>query len=65
MDNITEKSIRKSLKSQKKGRTILTIIYCLSTVKGANEIIFLKNREIKEKGSYTKLFNQYRSYYKI
>jgi len=57
MDNITEKSIYKSLKSRGKGRTILTIAYRLSIVKGANKIIFLENGEIKERGSYTKLLN--------
>ena len=57
INNIMEKSICKSLKSQRKDRTILIITYHLSTVKGANKIIFLKNREIKKKGSYTKLLN--------
>ena len=57
IDNITEKLIRESLKSRGKGRIILTITYRLSIVKGANKIIFLENREIKERGSYTKLLN--------
>jgi ABC-type multidrug transport system fused ATPase/permease subunit len=65
IDNITVKSIRESLKSWGKGRIILTIAYRLSIVKGANEIIFLKNGEIKERGSYTKLLNRRRLYYKI
>jgi ABC-type multidrug transport system fused ATPase/permease subunit len=65
IDNITEKSIRESLKTQGKGRTILTVTYRLSTVKGANKIIFLENGEIKERGSYTKLLNRRGSYYKI
>jgi len=65
IDNITEKSIRESLKSRGKGRLILTITYYLSIVKGANKIIFLKKGEVKERGSYTKLLNQHRLYYKI
>jgi len=57
IDNITEKLIRESLKSRGKGRTILIIAYCLSIVKSANEIIFLKKGEVKERGSYTELLN--------
>ena len=57
IDNITVKSIRKSLKSRGKGRTILTVAYCLSIVKGADEIIFLEKGEVKERGNYTKLLN--------
>ena len=65
IDNITEKLIRESLKSRGKGRTILTVAYYLSIVKGANKIIFLENREVKERGSHTKLLNRRRLYYKI
>ena len=65
MDNIIEKLIHKSLKSQGKSQIILTIAHHLSTVKGANEIIFLENREIKERGSHTELFNQHGSYYEM
>jgi len=65
IDNITEKLIRESLKSRGKGRTILTVAYCLSTVKGANKIIFLEKGEVKERGSYTKLLNRCGLYYKI
>ena len=65
IDNITEKLICKSLKSQGKGQIILTIAYCLSIVKGANKIIFLEKGEIKERGSYTKLLNRRRLYYKM
>jgi ATP-binding cassette, subfamily B, heavy metal transporter len=65
IDNITEKSIRESLKSQGEGWTILTVDYRLSIVKGANKIIFLEKGEVKERGSYTKLLNRYGLYYKI
>ena len=65
IDNITEKSIRESLKSRGKGRTILTITYRLSIVKGADKIIFLEKGEVKERGSYTKLLNRRGLYYKI
>ena len=60
-----EKSIHKSLKSQRQSQIILIITYYLSTVKGANKIIFLKKGEVKERGSYTELLNQCGSYYKI
>jgi len=65
IDNITEKSIRESLKSQGKGQTILTVAHRLSTVKGADEIIFLENGEVKERGSHTELLNQRGSYYEM
>ncbi|OCK98595.1 P-loop containing nucleoside triphosphate hydrolase protein, partial [Cenococcum geophilum 1.58] len=65
IDNITEKLIYESLKSRGKGQTILTITYHLSTVKGADKIIFLEKEKIKERGSYTKLLNQRKSYYKM
>ena len=57
IDNIIEKLIYKSLKSRKKSQTTLIITYCLNTVKGVDEIIFLKKREVKERGSHTKLLN--------
>jgi len=65
INNIIKKLIRESLKSQGKGWTILTVAYCLSIVKGANEIIFLEKGEIKERGSYTELLNWRRLYYKM
>ena len=57
IDNIIKKLIHKSLKSQGKGRIILTVTYCLSIIKDTNKIIFLEKGEIKERGSYTKLLN--------
>ena len=65
IDNITKKLIRESLKSQGKGWTILTVAYYLSTAKGTNKINFLKEREVKERGSYTKLLNRRGLYYKM
>jgi len=65
IDNITKKLIRESLKSRGEGWTILTVAYYFSIVKSTNEIIFLKKGEVKERGSYTKLFNWYGLYYKI
>ena len=65
IDNITEKSIHKSLRSQEKGQTTLIITHHFSTVKGTDKIIFLKKGEVKERRSYTKLFNQYKSYYEM
>ena len=57
IDNITEKLIYKLFRSQGKGQTTLIIIYYFSTVKGVDKIIFLKKREVKKRGSYTKLLN--------
>ena len=65
IDNVTEKSICKSLKSREKGRITLIITYYFSTVKGVDKIIFLKKGEVKERGSHTELLNRYRSYYEI
>jgi len=65
IDNITEKSIRESLKSWGKGRIILTVAYRLSIVKGANKIIFLEKGEIKERGSHTELLNRRGLYYEM
>jgi len=57
IDNVIEKSISESLKSQGKGQTTLIVTYCLSIVKGTNEIIFLEKGKIKERGSHTELLN--------
>jgi ATP-binding cassette subfamily B protein len=65
VDNITVKSIRESLKSRGKGRTILTVAHRLSTVKGADEIIFLEKGEVKERGNHTELLNRRGSYYEM
>jgi len=48
IDNIIKKSIRESLKSRGKSRTILIVVYYLSIIKGADKKKFLEKGEVKK-----------------
>jgi ABC-type transport system involved in Fe-S cluster assembly fused permease/ATPase subunit len=55
LDTQTEREIQHSLDMVSKGRTTLVIAHRLSTVINADEIIVLKEGEISERGTHSKL----------
>ena len=55
VDVVTEREIQEGLTNLVKGRTTLVIAHRLSTVRDADQIVFLDNGTIIEKGSHSEL----------
>ena len=55
VDVVTEREIQEGLSNLVKGRTTLVIAHRLSTVRDADQIVFLDNGTIIEKGSHSEL----------
>lgn len=65
LDTESEKLVQKALFNVMKDRTTVVIAHRLSTVKHADEIIVLKNGEIVERGTHSKLISINGVYYKL
>ena len=57
LDTVTEQKIQASFRELAKGRTTLVIAHRLSTVKNADQIIYLDEKGIREAGSHNELLN--------
>ncbi len=55
VDVVTEKQIQRGLENLVKGRTTLVIAHRLSTVRHADQIVFLQGGRIIERGSHDEL----------
>jgi ABC-type multidrug transport system fused ATPase/permease subunit len=55
VDVVTEREIQEGLSNLVKGRTTLVIAHRLSTVRDADQIVFLDHGTIIEKGSHFEL----------
>ena len=55
LDNITEYEIQKSLAALSHGRTTIVVAHRLSTVRGADEILFIEEGRIVERGTHDEL----------
>ena len=55
LDNVTEHLIQESLDELSRGRTTIVVAHRLSTVRRADEIIFLDRDGIRERGTHEKL----------
>ena len=60
----TEHAIQQTLKEIMPGRTTLIVAHRISTVKDADEIIFLENGAIVERGTHQELMKLRGRYYK-
>ena len=58
LDSVTEQKIQQSFTNLAKGRTTLVIAHRLSTVQNADEIIYLGENGIEERGSHDTLLAQ-------
>ncbi len=55
LDSLTEVAIQESLDSLAKGRTTITVAHRLSTIKNADEILFIVDDGIAERGTHREL----------
>jgi len=62
LDTTTELAIQRSLEELMQGRTSLVIAHRLSTIRDADEIIYIDDEGIKERGSHAELIEAGGSY---
>ncbi len=55
LDNVTEAMIQKSLSELSSGRTVIVVAHRLSTVRRADEILYIDNEGIRERGTHEEL----------
>ncbi|MBQ8350471.1 MAG: ABC transporter ATP-binding protein [Clostridia bacterium] len=55
LDNVTERMIQESLSELSEGRTTIVVAHRLSTVRRADEILFIDNEGIAERGTHEQL----------
>jgi glucan exporter ATP-binding protein len=55
LDNVTEARVQRALRALVKGRTTFVIAHRLSTVRGADTILVLKDGQLVERGRYDEL----------
>ena len=55
LDNITEYEIQRSLAELSSGRTTIVVAHRLSTVRGADEILFIEDGRVAERGTHEEL----------
>lgn len=65
LDTETERKIQDSLERLSKGRTCITIAHRLSTVRNADEIVYLSEKGIEERGTHENLLALKGSYYHL
>ena len=65
VDTLTEAKIQAALASVTEGRTCLMIAHRLSTVRGADMILVVKNGRIVEQGTHTELLKLQGYYYEL
>ncbi len=58
LDNITERQIQESLNDLCEGRTTIVVAHRLSTVRGADEIFYIEDGVIAERGNHSSLMAQ-------
>lgn len=66
LDTISEQYVQNTIKLlRQKGKTIIIIAHCLSTVRFADQIIVLENGKLIESGNHKHLFEQKGKYFEL
>ena len=58
LDNITEQMIQKSLAELSDGRTVIVVAHRLSTVRRADEILYIDSEGVRERGTHAELMKK-------
>ncbi|MBQ8994441.1 MAG: ABC transporter ATP-binding protein [Oscillospiraceae bacterium] len=58
LDNVTEAELQQSLDELSHGRTTIVVAHRLSTVRDADEIVFLTDEGVKEQGTHAELLEK-------
>ena len=61
----TEQALAESMRRELQGHTVVTIAHRVSSVKGCDEIIYLENGVIVERGTHEELLDLRGRYYEI
>lgn len=62
VDTKTEEQVISNLKELRKGKTTIIIAHRISTIKSADQIIFIENGEVLAKGTHEELYNTCKMY---
>jgi ABC-type multidrug transport system, ATPase and permease components len=65
LDNISEYIVQKAMRELIRGRTTFIVAHRLSTIKGADRIVVMKNGRILEVGSYEELLQRRGEFYQL
>jgi ATP-binding cassette, subfamily B, multidrug efflux pump len=62
VDTKTEEQVISNLKELRKGKTTIIIAHRISTIKSADQIVFIENGEVLAKGTHEELYNTCKMY---
>jgi ATP-binding cassette subfamily B protein len=65
LDTMTENKIKESIERLSQGRTSVIIAHRLSTIRKADQIVYLNEKGIEEKGSHEELMKLRGAYYRL
>lgn len=65
IDPDNEYELQKAFKNLMKEKTVIMIAHRLSAIRGVDEILFIENGKIIERGSHKELFNKDGNYKKL
>ncbi|MFA4028724.1 MAG: hypothetical protein GDYSWBUE_000788 [Candidatus Fervidibacterota bacterium] len=65
LDSESEAEIQRALESIRNGRTILIIAHRMSSIRGVDRILVLKNGRVVEEGSHEELMSRHGLYHKL
>ena len=65
LDSESEAYVQEGLSALMKGRTVFAIAHRLSTIRGADQIVFLEEGEIRERGSHEELLDRRGRYHDL
>ena len=65
LDNESERLVQKSLEELAKGRTCITVAHRLTTIQGADRIVYLSENGIEEIGNHNELMDKKGAYFRL
>lgn len=63
LDNIAEAAVQEAIASSTKGRTTFVIAHRISTIQGADKILYIENGQVLEEGDYDELMAKQGRFY--